>query len=94
MTPDQLQKANELSSDILACRSVLESFYHKEWEPTKEEWSEKTSTNPVLFIEYEDGEGGREMLRIPGVLQQDMIAKIKTYTMEIMEQAQSEFNEL
>jgi len=94
MNLETLEKANLLKADIDACRRLLGAF---EWQTIDEQTGavERTfSRNPVLIIRCDDYDGGKEDYIIPGILQQDMIAKVKTYAQQILEEATAELESL
>lgn len=93
MTSETLKKANELQSDVAACDGLLGAFEWDVWNPGLKTWV-KESRRPCLIIRCDDCDGGTEDFTIPGVLQEDMIAKIKTYAQDIRKEAADELSRL
>jgi len=95
MTPEQLEKANQLREDIKACENLLESFTWQEVDQkTGRPSGIEISRHPVMIIRMDECDGGKEDFIMPGALNDDMIAKVKIYAKDILEEATAEFEAL
>lgn len=85
-----LQRANELQARIRAFETALECFEEKYGE--NEEYT--FNKTPQIIINIDDGDGGRENIPIPMVLNNGLIDFLKVEIESTLEETKTEFENL
>jgi len=89
MDTTKLKKANDLDRKIKELNEALNCF---EW--PVDEGQPKVSTNPRLIIDFDSCEGGREQIKLPMELSNQLSTWIKGEIARELKFTVMEFNEL